>query len=369
MSSTEHKYKITWATSTPPKVYDIGICSGYFNPPTDGHISYINAAAKRCKRLFVIVNNDGQVKLKGGIPLMDEELRCDIMEQWEEIKDVFLSCDKDETVCITLKYINDNWKMSTKDTWAFFNSGDRKRFNQKEHETCQELGIDEVFLDLPKINSSSKIVKEAFENWAGKDQQKTEPKKELDMTTMFQYQDVFRNYFVEENQIELVDNLNKATIKIQCARRVFLCGNGGSQSIASHLSQDLMKTAKIPAYSMEGSSLITSCSNDYGYNNAYKAWLGLNNFDGEEGDVLIAISSSGNSKNIFNAILFAGVRNTIALTAFDEKNSINNMCSLNPPHDGVRFHIPTHSYGIAECYHAIILHIILDVIVQEKSLK
>ncbi len=392
------------------KTYDIGICSGYFNPPTDGHVDYIGAAAKQCEKLFVIINNDMQVKNKGGISLLNVNLRYEIMSQWKNIDVVVISLDYDETVCKTLKYICEmyrgvkGYKDSPIDSVAFFNSGDRKKRNEHEHGVCKKLGIDEVFLDLPKINSSSKIINRAFEDWVSKTNLDRELQKKVDKVTINnlmdylnqatkavldnviskqeekpkkddsarivnrivnQYIDMFGEYFV--NKDELKDKLVQAKEKIQNARRVFLVGNGGSESVCSHLAQDLFKTAGIPSYSMEGSSLITACANDFGYDKAYTEWLKLNQFNADKGDILIAISSSGNSKNIFNTILFANKRHTIALTAFDEKNSINNMCGLDLPHAGVRFHIPTQSYGIAECYHAIILHMILDVIMEENT--
>ncbi len=128
----------------------------------------------------------------------------------------------------------------------------------------------------------------------------------------------FYNQDLTQINDKLKGELVRAKEKIQSARRVFLIGNGGSQSVCSHLSQDFLKTAGILAYSMEGSSLITACANDFEYKNAYKEWLRLNQFDGDSGDVLIVISSSGNSRNILNAMEFAHIKNTIALTAFHE---------------------------------------------------
>ena len=53
----------------------IGIISGYFNPLHTGHLDYIESANRNCDLLYVIVNSDEQVKIKGIEPFMDEESR------------------------------------------------------------------------------------------------------------------------------------------------------------------------------------------------------------------------------------------------------------------------------------------------------
>ncbi|MCX7809356.1 MAG: D-sedoheptulose 7-phosphate isomerase [Leptospiraceae bacterium] len=89
--------------------------------------------------------------------------------------------------------------------------------------------------------------------------------------------------------------------------KILLCGNGGSAADAQHIAAELIIRYKssnerrsLPAISLAtDTSVLTACGNDYGYDYVFSRQIeGL----GNEGDVLIAISTSGNSPNIVNAI-------------------------------------------------------------------
>ena len=77
--------------------------------------------------------------------------------------------------------------------------------------------------------------------------------------------------------------------------KIIIFGNGASASIANHVSVDLTKNSKFRAVNFNESNLITCFANDYGYDNWIKEAL---NFHYDKGDVVILVSSSGNSKNI-----------------------------------------------------------------------
>ena len=82
-------------------------------------------------------------------------------------------------------------------------------------------------------------------------------------------------------------------------KKVLIFGNGGSAAIASHFSVDLTKNAKLRCLNFNEASLITCFANDYGFEHwAEKAV----DFYGDEGDMLIVISSSGQSQNMINAV-------------------------------------------------------------------
>lgn len=138
--------------------FHVGVVSGYFNPLHYGHIEYINGAKQNCDFLIAIVNSDHQVSLKGSQIFMDEDHRKKIVSNLKSVDLAIISGDLDKTQCSTLEKIRD---MFPKSKISFFNSGDRKAGNlvSAESETCKRNNIFEIVLDLPKIYSSSEILK------------------------------------------------------------------------------------------------------------------------------------------------------------------------------------------------------------------
>jgi D-sedoheptulose 7-phosphate isomerase len=141
-------------------------------------------------------------------------------------------------------------------------------------------------------------------------------------------------------------------------KRIFFIGNGGSNSICSHMMEDYAKIAGYPTFAFSDASLITCYANDYGYDNAMKEWLKIHLVDG---DLLVAISSSGESKNILNAVNYVKENNgkIITLSGFKKENQLFKQGDIN-------FHVDISNYGIVECFHQVILHIILDSINEKR---
>ena len=103
-------------------------------------------------------------------------------------------------------------------------------------------------------------------------------------------------------------------------KKIMIFGNGGSAAIASHFSVDLTKNARVRCSNYNESDLLTCFSNDYGYENWVKKALSSY---ADKGDLLICISSSGESKNIINGAKFAkkiGCK-VVTLTGFNKKNT------------------------------------------------
>ena len=136
----------------------IGLVSGYFNPLHYGHVEYINSAKDNCDWLVVIVNNDHQRSLKGSKEFMDENHRSKIISNLKAVNEVFISIDRDKTQCESLKYFKNKYQ---NEELIFFNSGDRKEdnLNSAEGDICKTWKITETILDLPKIHSSSELLK------------------------------------------------------------------------------------------------------------------------------------------------------------------------------------------------------------------
>ncbi len=133
---------------------------------------------------------------------------------------------------------------------------------------------------------------------------------------------------------------------------VYIAGNGGSAAIASHAAIDFINMDKMRAISMLDPAVTTCISNDYGYEYVYSKQL--MQFIKKE-DVLIAISSSGKSQNIINAVSAAekiGVK-TITLSGFSENNPLRQVGDYN-------IWLNSNNYGQVEIGHAFILHYITD---------
>lgn len=155
------------------------------------------------------------------------------------------------------------------------------------------------------------------------------------------------------NSREIDENIHQAVKLIPTCKKLFFIGNGGSNAICSHMLEDFAKILKFQTFAFTDPATITCFANDYGYENAMTEWLKIY-FNPEE-DLLIAISSSGNSPNINNAVDYVKNKKAkvITLSGFEKNNKLSNKGDIN-------FWLDSKSYGIVECYHQTILHIILD---------
>ena len=139
------------------------------------------------------------------------------------------------------------------------------------------------------------------------------------------------------------------SLKLGCN---YVVGNGGSAGIASHFCTDLLKTLQLPAATFSDSNILTCFGNDYGYDKVFSSPLQVNM---SENDLLVAISSSGQSENILNACKVAQKKGAriITLSGFDSDNPLRQMGDLN-------FWINAHDYGLVETAHFFLLHTIID---------
>ncbi|MBN2854185.1 adenylyltransferase/cytidyltransferase family protein [Patescibacteria group bacterium] len=129
--------------------------SGYFNPLHVGHLEMIQKSKKLGDKLVAIVNSDFQVNLKGSVPFMSERDRLKIISALRDVDQVFLSIDKDKTVCKSLLKLKPD---------IFANGGDRKSLGDvPEYPICQKLGIKMVDGLGRKIRASSKMIAKAAE--------------------------------------------------------------------------------------------------------------------------------------------------------------------------------------------------------------
>ena len=122
--------------------------SGYFDPIHVGHLEYLKLSKKLGDKLIVIVNNNHQCVLKKGKPFMDEKDRVEIVKALKVVDEVFLSIDKDKTVCASLEAINPD---------IFANGGDRSTGEVPESFICKKYNIEMTDGLGDKVRSSSEL--------------------------------------------------------------------------------------------------------------------------------------------------------------------------------------------------------------------
>ena len=138
----------------------------------------------------------------------------------------------------------------------------------------------------------------------------------------------------------------------EAGKSIYFIGNGGSAGIALHMAADFQKTGGFRTRTFYDPSLITCMANDYGYECVFSKPLALYV---QLGDVLVAISSSGNSMNIVNAAETARRHDckVVTFTGFSPDNKLRGMGDLN-------IHVPSFSYGVVESLHNLMLQQVID---------
>ena len=141
----------------------IGIISGYFNPIHTGHLDYIEAAKKHCNVLYVIVNSDLQVTLKGSVPFMNQKDRFRIVNALQDVNRVRIAQDDDGTVVKTIQLIyEENDCDPFVESLTFMNGGDRVAGNTPEEEYCRDNNIDTLYnVGGGKTQSSSTLIEKS----------------------------------------------------------------------------------------------------------------------------------------------------------------------------------------------------------------
>lgn len=161
---------------------------------------------------------------------------------------------------------------------------------------------------------------------------------------------------------EGIDKLIECFIKHKQNRsQIFFIGNGGSSAIASHMTADYMKNGGMNTYSVYDNAVSTCMANDYGYDYIFSKPI---DFLGRRQDILVAISSSGNSANIVNAVDIAVAKGmeVITFTGFKMDNKVRQRGDIN-------VYVPSEKYGVVESIHNLILQQIVDTIMERDGVS
>jgi D-sedoheptulose 7-phosphate isomerase len=135
--------------------------------------------------------------------------------------------------------------------------------------------------------------------------------------------------------------------------KIIFVGNGGSAGIASHLAIDFSKNGGLRSLAFNDASALTCLGNDLGYENVFAKQL---DFHARPGDLLVAISSSGRSPNILNAVKAARAHDckVVTFSGFTEENDLRKSGDVN-------FFVKSHEYGFVEVAHLALCHAVLDI--------
>ena len=132
----------------------------------------------------------------------------------------------------------------------------------------------------------------------------------------------------------------------------FFLGNGASAAFAEHMALDWTKNGGVRSLNPSSAVLLTALANDMSYQDSFAVFLDRY---AKSGDVVVTISSSGNSENVIRAIAAArkigcGV---ITLSGLKPDNTSRKQGDVN-------FYVPARTYGIVECAHQVLLHMMID---------
>lgn len=152
-------------------------------------------------------------------------------------------------------------------------------------------------------------------------------------------------------------------------QKVLICGNGGSACDSIHFAAELLNRFEIerpnlPAIALTAdTATITAIANDYDFSEIFARQIRAL---GQQGDVLVALSTSGNSPNVINAITAAHDRGMIVIAMTGREGG--ELAALLHPSD-VEIRVPSRSTARIQEIHGIVLHCLCDLIDQHLFIE
>ena len=173
----------------------------------------------------------------------------------------------------------------------------------------------------------------------------------------------FTNISKDQHQVVLIENITNAILNaFKSDNKLLLCGNGGSAADAQHIAAELSGRFEIDRKPLNAealhvnSSFVTAVANDYGYEEIYSRMVEA---IGKNGDILLALSTSGNSKNIIRAIDKANSLGLITIGfSGNDGGAMQNLCKYN-------LIIPSDNTARIQEAHILVGHIICKLIEQK----
>ena len=147
--------------------------------------------------------------------------------------------------------------------------------------------------------------------------------------------------------------MERAQLTHDAGKKLMFIGNGGSSTVASHMAEDYTKAGGIRAMAFNDPAFLTCLGNDLGFDQIFAKQIEM---FAQPGDMLVAISSSGNSQNILNGVFAAQKRGcwVMTLSGFTPDNLLRNLGDIN-------VYVPSSEYGFVEIAHLAVCHAMLDI--------
>lgn len=173
----------------------------------------------------------------------------------------------------------------------------------------------------------------------------------------------FTNISKDQYQVVLIEDITNTILNaFKSDNKLLLCGNGGSAADAQHIAAELSGRFEIDRKPLNAealhvnSSFVTAVANDYGYEEVYSRMVEA---IGKNGDILLALSTSGNSKNIIRAIDKANSQGLITIGfSGNDGGAMQNLCKYN-------LIIPSDNTARIQEAHILVGHIICKLIEQK----
>jgi D-sedoheptulose 7-phosphate isomerase len=173
----------------------------------------------------------------------------------------------------------------------------------------------------------------------------------------------FTNISKDQYQVVLIEDITNTILNaFKSDNKLLLCGNGGSAADAQHIAAELSGRFEIDRKPLNAealhvnSSFVTAVANDYGYEEIYSRMVEA---IGKNGDILLALSTSGNSKNIIRAIEKANSLGLITIGfSGNDGGAMQNLCKYN-------LIIPSDNTARIQEAHILVGHIICKLIEQK----
>ena len=173
----------------------------------------------------------------------------------------------------------------------------------------------------------------------------------------------FTNISKDQHQVVLIEDITNTILNaFKSDNKLLLCGNGGSAADAQHIAAELSGRFEIDRKPLNAealhvnSSFVTAVANDYGYEEVYSRMVEA---IGKNGDILLALSTSGNSKNVIRAIEKANSQGLITIGfSGNDGGAMQNLCKYN-------LIIPSDNTARIQEAHILVGHIICKLIEQK----